>query len=462
MIYAAALTLTAGCGQNADNGQDHAHETENASLQAEHDHDDAATELDHDQEADSDGHEVELDHAHETESAGHEAESEDTDDDHAEPETGEHDHAAEPESALHDHAAEGDAIAAGADWETLINLETAQANLMQLNETLNVPGKIIPVPDAQAMLSPFIEASVNAVFGVVGDRVRAGDVLACLTSPEIGMMRAELDKAEAELEIQQKIVARQRTLFEEDVIPRRNIDEAELSLRQAEVASVYAVSRLKAVGVTDEEIAGGLTCKHGLAGSSVHLRAPIGGVIVSRDVRMGQKVNPATAMFEIIDLGTVWVEADIFETDLGKAAMKSAVEIRVSAYNDVFSGTVIAIGNTLDEKTRTIKVIAEIPNRDGRLKPGMFATADIVTGEKANALVVPREAVLEDESLHVVYVREEDGYHRHVVETGIVSGNYIEITGGLGVGDVVVTTGNFQLKSQSSMGAIDPHAGHNH
>jgi len=447
MIYAAALLMIAGCGQSADTGHDHANEAESASLQAEHAHDDVAAELDHD---------------HETDSDGHEAETEETDGDHAEPAEGEHDHATETEGALNNHAAEGEMIAAGADWGKLIHLETAEARIMPLHETLNVPGKIIPVPDAQAMLSPFIEASVNAVFGVVGDRVRAGDVLACLTSPEIGMMRAELDKSEAELAIQKKIAARQRTLFEEDVIPRRSLDEAELSLRQAEVASEYAVSRLKAVGATDEEIVGGLMCKHGLAGSSVHLRAPIGGVIVSRDVRMGQKVNPSTAMFEIIDLGAVWVEADIFETDLGKVALKSAVEIHVPAYGDVFSGTVIAIGNTLDEKTRTIKIVAEIPNPGERLKPGMFASVDIVTGEKANALVVPREAVLEDESLHIVYVREGTDYHRHVVETGIVSGNYIEITGGLGAGDVVVTTGNFQLKSQSQMSAVDPHALHNH
>ena len=97
-----------------------------------------------------------------------------------------------------------------------------------------------------------------------------------------------------------------------------------------------------------------------------------------------------------------------------------------------------------------------------KLKPGMYASTSIVIGEKQNALVIPREAVLEDEQLQVVFVKEPEGYHRHVITPGIISDEYIEILAGLRAGDIVVTKGNFQLKSKLKMAGIDPHAGHVH
>ncbi len=139
------------------------------------------------------------------------------------------------------------------------------------------------------------------------------------------------------------------------------------------------------------------------------------------------------------------------------------MNIAVSAYpGEVFTGKVFYISDTLNEETRTIHIMAGIDNRARKLKPGMYADTHIVVGESRSALVVPEEAVLDDESLSIVFVREEGGYHRHVVQTGTESHGWVEIVSGLDPGAEVVTTGAYQLKSRMKMAGIDPHAGHNH
>ena len=106
--------------------------------------------------------------------------------------------------------------------------------------------------------------------------------------------------------------------------------------------------------------------------------------------------------------------------------------------------------------------MAKIGNKEEKLKPGMFAKTRIVIGEKSNPLLVPKEAVLTDEALKVIFIKEGEGFHRHIVTTGIESDQYIEILSGLSIGAEVAIQGNYQLKSMYKMSSIDPHAGHNH
>ena len=92
----------------------------------------------------------------------------------------------------------------------------------------------------------------------------------------------------------------------------------------------------------------------------------------------------------------------------------------------------------------------------------MFASANIVTGRKDAALVIPKRAVLQDESLNIVYVKEGEGYHKHIVQLGMQSDQLVEVTQGIKLNDIVVTSGNYQIHSQSRMTGVDPHAGHVH
>lgn len=429
MLYIFPVSLLTGCNKSdthnhnhdqSDQVHDHTHD-ETTEEHDGHDHDEATEEHDDDQEG----------HTHAAADAGHNTE-------------------------------EG-MISSGEDWEKLIGLETAEARLRPLELTISVPGQIVPNQNRVAVVSPFIESSINEVFVNVGDKVKSEDRLACLTSPEIGMLRAEYSKAKAELTIKKQNLKRQQKLFEEKIVPSKSFQEAELEYQLAEVQNNYAEKKLLAIGIDNDEIDTPPTGHSNVVGSTIHVTAPISGVVTSRTASLGQKVDSSSQLFEIMNIENVWLEADIFEKDLTKIRQGQTVKVKVSAYPDkFFTGEIFYIGSTLTPETKTIKVLVEIDNKSEKLKPGMFAETHIVVGQKQNALVIPKSAVIEDENLKVVFVGEENGYHRHVVETGIESFGFIEIVSGLTPGSSVVTKGNYQLKSQSKISALDPHAGHVH
>ena len=398
-------------------------------------------------------------HSHNTEASNHPHRHEDEDHGLENPQTEKGPDHLEKESAGHDTTDSH----SNSDWEELVGIETVKATVKSIEQILSVPGKIMPNPDHVAVISPFIESSVNRVFVNTGQRVQKGDLLVCLSSPEIGILRAEYDKAEAELDLARQILQRQEKLFTEKIISNRAFQEATLALKVAEVNFNYAEKKLMALGIKPEELNQPPEGHSNAVGSTIHVYAPISGVVTGRQASIGQKVNSATKMFELIDLSEVWLEADIFEKDLTQVKVGQKLYVSVSAYPDQsFSGKIFYIGSTLTPETKTIKILAEIKNQSESLKPGMFARTRVVVGEKNNVLVIPKKAILEDENLHIVFVKEETDYHRHVVKTGIISEQMVEIIDGLTPGAEVVTRGNYQLKSRSKMSRVDPHAGHSH
>jgi len=460
ILYALWGTWIIGCSDNHESDiHDHEH-SEN--VQSSKEHNEEAREYedsDHDHEDDDNtNHEHEQDHDESLEHIEHEDNDHNPDSDSEGHEDTDHEH---EEGDAQDHQEE--AVSSGDEWEELIGLETAEAFLMPLELTISVPGRIVPDQNQVAVVSPFIESSINEVFVNIGDKVESNEMLLCLTSPEIGMLRAEYGKAKAELDIKRQNFKRQLKLFGEKIISRKSYQEAELEQKISEIQYNYAIQKLLAVGVQNDEIDNPPTGRCDNIGSTIHICAPISGIVTSRYASIGQKVDLSTQLFEIMNLDTVWLEADIFEKDLTKLQMGQTVKVKVSAYpQNIFIGKIFYIGNNLNSDTKTINILVQIKNKEGKLKPGMFAETNIVVGEKQSTLVVQKETVLEDENLKVVFVREEGEYHRHVVTTGIESVEMVEILSGLAPGDIVVTKGNYQLKSKLKMSDLDPHAGHSH
>ena len=181
------------------------------------------------------------------------------------------------------------------DWERLVGLETVRAERRALERVIPVPGRIVPNPDLMAVVSPFIDGSVNCVFANVGDRVAQGDELACLSSPEIGMLRAEYDKAKAELEIEEQNYRRRKKLFNDAIISEKTFQEAELARRVAEVNFSYAMKKLLAVGIPQAEIDEPPTGHSEAVGSTIHMHAPIAMLMAEprfREITVRRKVLP--------------------------------------------------------------------------------------------------------------------------------------------------------------------------
>lgn len=216
-----------------------------------------------------------------------------------------------------------------------------------------------------------------------------------------------------------------------------------------------ARQRLALLGMSEHEIAAIES------GGRVRQRftryAPISGVIAELGVREGMAVMQGHTLFRIVDLSTVWVNAEIPETQAAAVVPGSRVEARVAAYPDTkFSGLVGALLPEVNAATRTIRARIELANPGARLKPGMFATLSFVSGRGKEMLLVPTEAVIRTGERSIVIVSQGKGrFGPQPVEIGVEHGGLSEVRKGLGSGATVVLSGQFLIDSEASLsGAI--------
>jgi membrane fusion protein, copper/silver efflux system len=185
------------------------------------------------------------------------------------------------------------------------------------------------------------------------------------------------------------------------------------------------------------------------------VHAPISGVIAELGVREGMTVTPGGMLFKLVDLSTVWVNAEVPEAQAAWVRPGSEVEARVTAYPQaVFKGKVGALLPEVNAATRTLRARIELANADGRLKPGMFATLNFAARQNKEAVLVPSEAVIRTGQRDVVIVAVSEGKFRAVdVKLGAEGSGQSEVREGLKPGDRVVLSGQFLIDSEASLGA---------
>ncbi|MGB7543579.1 MAG: efflux RND transporter periplasmic adaptor subunit [Burkholderiales bacterium] len=221
--------------------------------------------------------------------------------------------------------------------------------------------------------------------------------------------------------------------------------------KDTEVLATAARQRLLLLGMSEEQIL--RVEKTGRPQTRITLRSPISGVIAELGVREGMSVAPGAMLFRLVDLSSVWVNAEVPEAQAGWLQPGGAVEVRVPAWPDrVFRGKVSAILPELNAATRTVRARIEIANPGAKLKPGMFATLGFIARGSAKALWVPSEAIIRTGERSLVIVAEGEGRFRQAeVEPGFEWEGKTEVRKGLAAGDKVVVSGQFLLDSEASL-----------
>jgi membrane fusion protein, copper/silver efflux system len=212
-----------------------------------------------------------------------------------------------------------------------------------------------------------------------------------------------------------------------------------------------ARQRLVLLGMSDAEIAA--VEREGGAQPRVTIHAPISGVIAELGVREGMTVSAGSMLFKLVDVSTVWVNAEVPEAQAAQLRPGSAVEARVTGYPDaVFKGKVGALLPEVNAATRTLRARIELPNPAGRLKPGMFATLTFASQQGKQAVLVPSEAVIRTGQRDVVVVALGEGKFRATeVQVGREADGQSAILRGLKPGDKVVLSGQFLIDSEASL-----------
>lgn len=352
-----------------------------------------------------------------------------------------------PEAAPEEHLGEEGVVVLDTAAIRLGGIQVGQVGSVTTS-ALAVTGAITFDADRVSHVGSRSDGRIVAVRSDLGARVQRGQALATLESVEVGQIRAEEREAEALLRIAQENYAREQRLAEQGISSRKELLEAEAMLRRGEAALHSAEDRLKVLGASHDHAAGG----------EFTLVAPFAGVVVARNASHGEMATPADTLFTVADLSEVWIELDIFERDLARVKRGQSVAVLVSAYpSRSFPGRIVYVGDVLDPAKRTVRARVEIPNRDGALKPGMFATANIQVGGGPPMAVVPQDAVQTIEGKLVVFVPGDAPGEFRAIPVAVgptTDGNRIVILSGIAPGSRVVTAGAFALRSELSKAEI--------
>ncbi|MFW6136769.1 MAG: efflux RND transporter periplasmic adaptor subunit [Candidatus Aminicenantaceae bacterium] len=329
----------------------------------------------------------------------------------------------------------------------MVEPETVPAEFRSIKESFTAPGKVMAHPQRKAIVSYAFPARIAEIHVQIGDWVKTGDELVTLQSEEVGNAKSEFYKTLADYELAQVNYEREQSLFDGGVGAKKNFLAAQADLKVARASLTAAEKKLHVLGFTEPQIEE-IKKSHQI-NPIITLHAPIHGKVLENKAILGQMVDQESEILVLLDPRILCVDADIYEKDIARIRMGQKVEVAVPAFlEETFPGEIRYISDVLNEDTRTITVRTEVQNSEMRLKAGMFANVRIFLNHREKALVIPKEAVLEDKGETVVFLQREDKYLLQTVQTGAADNGFVAILSGLSEGDQVVTQGNFQLKSK--------------
>ncbi len=387
------------------------------------------------------------------------------------------------------------ALKSAVELESLEGIVIEPARMQNLTASLRVTGTVELNPQANVVVAPLVSGRVTKVLVVQGDRVRAGQPLVALDSPEVADLHIRLHDAETRRDIAARSLQRVerdesrvalaqararlaqaeanferlKQLFESGVLSRQELQDAETAyataraeydfqrvvgqerdLREAraalEVANVevkHIQDQLAALGVSPPTEADPT--------AEITLTAPLSGLVTERLANVGAFIPAGATLLTIADLRVMWVIAAVPETQLGKIRLGQPVEVHVPALGgQTLRGRVTFIEAQINADTRTARVRIDVPNPNERLRAGMFAEVDFLTSADAPQLVVPTTAVhrLGEQTVVFVAGASPREFHAREVEVGDAQGAVTPIRRGLAVGERVVTQGGLALKTR--------------
>jgi len=320
--------------------------------------------------------------------------------------------AAEPQ-----YRREGSRIVLAADSALRSRLRFERAEAVEWRPPFQFTGRIAARPSSLVRVSAGFPGKVFQCHVVIGQQVEAGEPLVTLHSPDYAAAAAEFTKAQHALALAERELSRKRDLLAHRATAGREVEEAEVELAAARAdfeAAREPLALVAALAARELEAAP----EARLGSPTLVVRAPQSGTVLELSVSVGEAIaEGADEVALIADLSSVGLVADVPEKDVSYvqhlrtrgAAGAAPIEVRLLAYPDeVFSGQVLSLGNLLLEETRSLELRAEIANADGRLAPGMFATATVF-GEPQRAVRVPASAVVQKGEQSIVYVERERG-----------------------------------------------------
>jgi membrane fusion protein, heavy metal efflux system len=356
------------------------------------------------------------------------------------------------------------------EQQWLIKMKLALVEKKTIARQITSTGRVVPAANSRAVVSPPVGGLIaSGQIPRVGQFVQRGQTLAVLRQTPTASESAQIAAGNAQLRIENARIEaesrrlnqsaneaqarlnqakieydRAQRLYERKAYSKRQLEAAEADFKAAEAIYAAAIDQRKVLSASSSKLG-----EIGVQTSYV-ISAPISGTIVKVSKAIGEQVEPGEEIVEIINTSTVWVEAPIFERDLFRLGQRTSAVFTTPAYAGVeYSGKIIDVGSVIDEQSRASTITFEVANPGRALRIGMQADVRLDAGEEVEAMIVPKEAVLEHEGNKIVYVLlSGEEFQRREVTLGDEYGGTVAVLSGLETGERVVTQGAYQLKLQ--------------
>lgn len=315
-----------------------------------------------------------------------------------------------------------------------LGVKSEPAQLRVLSRTVRAAGRIELDERRLHVISPKFEGYVERLHvAVTGQPIGKGQPLFEVYSPELVSAQREYTIA------MEGLASLQAAGSTAESGMRQLADSAQRRLRNWDISD----GQLKALASSGEPK------------RTLTFHSPAAGIVTEKKAVQGMRFMPGETLYQIADLSSVWVIADVFEQDIGQVRNGTKASVRINAYPErSFAGRVTYVYPTLNAATRTVPVRIELANPDGLLKPAMFAQVEVATGEPKPVLTVPASAVIDSGTRRVVLVRRGEGsFSPHEVKLGGRSDAHVEVLEGIAEGDEVVVSANFLIDAESNLKA---------
>lgn len=360
--------------------------------------------------------------------------------------------------AAADTKAELDPMEVVVSAEMATNFKTAAVTQAEVASVQEVAGRIEANERKVIRIGAAVTGRVTEVLAETGDRVKAGQTLARVASPELTTAQLAYMRASATATLAERSVERARQLIAADVIGSAELlrRESEVQIARAELRA--AGDQLKLMGLSADALSS-LRAKGNVAPNAA-ITASAAGIVIERQVSQGQVAQPGDPLFTVADLSNVWVVGALPEQIARSVQTGQNVQIDVPALGltveeTPISGKIIYVGDTVSPETRTVTIRTQVDNKDLALKPQMLATMKI-QGAMEKTLAIPALAVVRENDKDHVYVKKAENHYRLTpVELGAASGGLRPVLKGLSEGSQIVVEGAFHLNNERKRAELE-------
>lgn len=329
-----------------------------------------------------------------------------------------------------------------------LTVDTAAATRGEIIEYITVVGNLVGQSTVDVV--PRVAGRIDSITAKLGDRVARGQQIAKIEDRELQQQvkqaeqslevnRATVKQRESDLSLRRTTLARQQELLAKGLQTRQVVEDAEAGFNSAVAAVDLAKAQLAQTEARIDELK--------ITLSNTTIVSPVDGFVGRRNLDQGAFAGANTVILQVVDIGTVRMVSNLVEKDFKRITQGVQALVEVDAFpGEQFAGVVSRVAPVFDAATRTASMEIEVPNPGYRLKPGMYARVRLTAQRKADALTVPRTAVVDSEGRRGVFLPDGQTAKFQPVQTGLQDNDRVEIVDGLTDGQRVITTGALALR----------------